>query len=79
MGTFLEERWGTKNWLIVYWVGGLAGNLLSCVASPDKVCPGVWYRLVALRNTLFGEALLATPRCQKLVQHHCLGCCVLSS
>ena len=37
MGTFLEERWGTRNWLIVYWVGGLGGNLLSCVASPDKV------------------------------------------
>lgn len=38
MGTFLEERWGTRNWLIIYWVGGLGGNLLSCVASPDKVC-----------------------------------------
>lgn len=37
MGTFLEERWGTRNWLIIYWVGGLGGNLLSCVASPDKV------------------------------------------
>lgn len=36
MGTFLEERWGTRNWLIIYWVGGLGGNLLSCVASPDK-------------------------------------------
>ncbi|CAN0075383.1 unnamed protein product [Sphacelaria rigidula] len=40
MGTFLEERWGTKNWLIIYWVGGLGGNLLSCVASPDKVGVG---------------------------------------
>ncbi|CAM9745362.1 unnamed protein product, partial [Hapterophycus canaliculatus] len=40
MGTFLEERWGTRNWLIVYWVGGLGGNLLSCVASPDKVGVG---------------------------------------
>ncbi|CAN0444012.1 unnamed protein product [Pylaiella littoralis] len=40
MGLFLEERWGTKNWLIIYWVGGLGGNLLSCVASPDKVGVG---------------------------------------
>eukprot|EP00903_Cladosiphon_okamuranus_P012795 g11959.t1 len=40
MGTFLEERWGTRNWLIIYWVGGLGGNLLSCVASPEKVGVG---------------------------------------
>lgn len=38
LGTFVEERWGTKNWLTIYWVGGIGGNLLSCVASPNKVC-----------------------------------------
>lgn len=38
LGTFLEERWGTRKWLLIYWVGGLGGNLLSCAFSPDKVC-----------------------------------------
>ncbi|CBN78430.1 conserved unknown protein [Ectocarpus siliculosus] len=57
MGTFLEERWGTRNWLIVYWVGGLGGNLLSCVASPDKVGVGASGAIYAIMGAWLSHVL----------------------
>ncbi|CAM9152527.1 unnamed protein product, partial [Phaeothamnion confervicola] len=40
LGIFLEERWGSRVWLTIYFVGGIGGNLLSCVTSPEKAGVG---------------------------------------
>ncbi|CAM9143909.1 unnamed protein product [Discosporangium mesarthrocarpum] len=57
MGTFLEELWGTRTWLIIYWVGGLGGNLLSCAASPNKVGVGASGAIYAIMGGWLSHVL----------------------
>jgi len=39
MGLVMEEKWGTKIWLTIYLLSGLAGSLFSCAFRPAT--PGV--------------------------------------
>ena len=40
MGLYLELRWSSKVWAIIYFTSGIYGILLSAVGHPDRIAVG---------------------------------------
>mmetsp|Transcript_29219 Transcript_29219/g.67988 ORF Transcript_29219/g.67988 Transcript_29219/m.67988 type:complete len:399 (+) Transcript_29219:102-1298(+) len=56
MGLVMEEKWGTKVWLAIYLVSGVAGSLCSCAFRPQATGVGASGSLFGL----FGGFTLVT-------------------
>lgn len=40
MGVFVEMRWGSKNFAIIYFASGVVGIMMSLIGHPDRIAVG---------------------------------------
>jgi len=57
LGLFLEYKWSSRTWIIVYFISGIGGNLLSSLIHPDSIGVGASSALYGLLGAWFVEII----------------------
>lgn len=55
IGGYLEFQWGVKNWLAIYLMGGILGNVGSAVCMPTVIGVGASGSILGLLGGWFVE------------------------
>eukprot|EP01113_Clastostelium_recurvatum_P036616 TRINITY_DN5253_c0_g1_i2.p1 TRINITY_DN5253_c0_g1~~TRINITY_DN5253_c0_g1_i2.p1 ORF type:complete len:335 (-),score=49.50 TRINITY_DN5253_c0_g1_i2:80-994(-) len=76
-GVYLERQWGTLKLISVYFITGIAGNLMSSLVQPTRVSVGASGAIMGLMGTYSAELLWAGHQMDPRQRRVAMGSAVL--